>query len=307
MSFLASSLLDTEHFDYNSYTEESNIIFDLLDEILNLSKTFDYKKIAILFIEIIETANFFKHIDESDESSEGYSIVDNTFMLSIIQDCDEFKNLKFFMKNYNEDFIRKCETLQEKIKGLDKRFTEYNRLIIGDFLKKSELILYKFKDIETNLNNNKGNIEPIEERKVDFNIRLITKNDIICMISHKNFKRFLYKNLHVINKDYYSATKDDIKAFEKILYTLYLSVCKHFDSISKTYEIGDHVIGTIITSINRQQKLCEDLQERHSREAAQEVAEDEQQPPEEEKSKNTPSPPEEGRTGAPEGQPSLIP
>lgn len=307
MSFLASSLLDTEHFDYNSYTEESNIIFDLLDEILNLSKTFDYKKIAILFIEIIETANFFKHIDESDESSEGYSIVDNTFMVSIIQDSDEFKNLKFFMKNYNEDFIRKCETLQEKIKSLDKRFTDYNRLIIEDFLKKSELILYKFKDIETNLNNNKGNIEPIEERKVDFNIRLITKNDIICMISHKNFKRFLYKNLHVINKDYYSATKDDIKAFEKILYTLYLSVCKHFDSISKTYEIGDHVIGTIITSINRQQKLCEDLQERHSRETAQERAEDEQQPPEEEKSKNTPSPPEEGRTGVPSGAPSLIP
>uniref|UniRef100_A0A6C0LAH3 Uncharacterized protein n=1 Tax=viral metagenome TaxID=1070528 RepID=A0A6C0LAH3_9ZZZZ len=270
MSFIASKLLDPEHFDYNSYTDESNIIFDLLDEILNLSKTFDYKNIAILLIEIIETANFFKHIDENDESSEGYSIVDNTFMLSIIRDCDEFKNLEFFMKNYNDDFVRKCETLHEKIKGLDKWFTDYNKLIINDYMKKSELILYKFKDIETNLNNSKGNLKPIEEGKVDFNIRLITKNDIICMISHKYFKSFLYKNLHVINKDYYSATKDDIKAFVKILYTLYLSVCIHFDSIRKASKIEDHVISTIITSINRQKLLCENLREEAAQEEPQE-------------------------------------
>jgi hypothetical protein len=274
MSFIASKLLDKEPFDYNSYTDESNIIFDLLDEILNLSKTFDYKNIAILLIEIIETANFFKHIDENDESSEGYSIVDNTFMLSIIRDCDEFKNLEFFMKNYNDDFVRKCETLHEKIKGLDKWFTDYNKLIINDYMKKSELILYKFKDIETNLNNSKGNLKPIEEGKVDFNIRLITKNDIICMISHKYFKRFLYKNLHVINKDYYSATKDDIKAFVKILYTLYLSVCIHFDSIRKASKIEDHVINTIITSINRQKLLCENLREEAAQEAEEEPQEE---------------------------------
>jgi hypothetical protein len=269
MPFLGS-LLGAKELDFKYYTDESNIIIDSLDELLYLSKTFDYKKIAILLIEIIETADFFKRIDEIDPFSEGYSIIDNTFMLNNIIDCEEFKNIEIFMKKYNEDFLRKCENLHEKIKGLTIKL-EDNKLIIEDYTKKSKLINNKIIDIKVNLNNLKVNLKPIEERKAEFNIRLITKNDIICIIScYRSFKNLLFKNLHVINKEYYSPTKEDTKTFIKELYTLYLSVCKHFNTIRLDYIIEEYVIDNIILTLQGHQKICEDyLHDIHTHEDVQ--------------------------------------
>jgi hypothetical protein len=262
MSFLGR-LLGAEHLHFKEYTDELNIVIDNLDEILYLSKTFDYKKIAILLIEIIETADFFKRIDENDPSSEGYSIMDNTFMLNNIVDSEEFKNIVFFMKNYNEDFVRKSENLHEKIKGLTRRLESetYNNLIIEDYTKKLKLIHHKIIDIKKKLDNIKDNLKPIEEKKAEFNIRLITKNDIICIISsYQYFKNLLFKNLHVINKEYYSATKEDTKAFINELYTLYEKLCEHFNTIHSSYIIEDTVIDNIILTLEEHAKLCEELQ-----------------------------------------------
>jgi hypothetical protein len=250
-------LLDDEHFDFKSYTDECSIVFDSLEEVIYLSKTLDYKKIAILLIEIIETADFYIQLDNKDPYSEGYSIIDKTFALNKIIDCEEFKNLEIFMKKYNEDFERKCESLHEKIKNLDIRFEVYNKLIIDDYLHKSIPLLHKLENIRLYLSNHKDDLKPIEEGKTEFNIRLITKNDIICIISsYKYFKHLLYKTLHVINKDYYSVTKEDRKEFIKELYTLYLSVCSHFNSIRKDYLIEDSVINDIISRINYQKTTC---------------------------------------------------
>ena len=67
-----------EHFEYNTYITELNNIIDNIDELLYISKTLDYKRIAILLGKIIETFDFYKHIDENDTTSEGYSDMDNT-------------------------------------------------------------------------------------------------------------------------------------------------------------------------------------------------------------------------------------
>jgi len=243
--------LGKDHVDYKNYIEHHNIVIDAIDELTYLSNTLDYNRLVVFFKEVVETFEFFKNIDEKDDNSEGFSNMNNkeNLFLSII-DCDEYNNLIQFMVSYKETIIRKSEKLKKKIEDLlefkifveppdtnNTEDTQPNKYIERVYDDNVKLILSKMDDISDKLQNNIYEQLPyIDERKVKFDIKLITKNDIICILSsYPILKKFVYKHMHVIDREYYTATKEDVLEFRKELYDIYTMLCEHFNRERNLY------------------------------------------------------------------------
>jgi hypothetical protein len=241
--------LGKDHVDYKNYIEHHNIVIDAIDELTYLSNTLDYNRLVVFFKEVVETFEYFKNIDEKDDNSEGFSNMNNkeNLFLSII-DCDEYNNLIQFMVSYKETIIRKSEKLKKKIEDLlefkifveppsNTEDTQPNKYIERVYDDNVKLILSKMDDISEKLQNNIYEQLPyIDERKVKFDIKLITKNDIICILSSYRFlKMFVYKHMHVIDREYYTATKEDVLEFRKELYDIYTMLREHFNREKNLY------------------------------------------------------------------------
>ena len=243
--------LGKDHVDYKNYIEHHNIVIDAIDELTYLSNTLDYNRLVVFFKEVVETFEYFKNIDEKDDNSEGFSNMNNkeNLFLSII-DCDEYNNLIQFMVSYKETIIRKSEKLKKKIEDLlefkifveppdtnNTEDTQPNKYIERVYYDNVKLILSKMDDISEKLQNNIYEQLPyIDERKVKFDIKLITKNDIICILSSYRFlKMFVYKHMHVIDREYYTATKEDVLEFRKELYDIYTMLREHFNREKNLY------------------------------------------------------------------------
>ena len=232
-----SFLIGAEHYNYKVYKDKLSIVVDNIDELLYISKTLDYSNIVVFLKEIIETFDFFKNIDENDDYSEGYSNMDNKedLIFNIIEG-EEYKKFVIFMDNYRNNMIRKCENLEDKIVDLGFQLDGSNKLIRDDFKNDIKMIKSKMDEIGENVDNTKNDLPDIAKNKIKFNIKLITKNDFICILnSYKFVKNFLYKNLHVINKEYYTVTKDDNIMFKDELYTTYVKLCLYFNKNKGSY------------------------------------------------------------------------
>ena len=237
------TLLGKDHVDYKTYIENFNIVIGSIDELAFLSNTLDYERLVVFFKEVIETFDFFKNIDENDDNSEGFSNLHNkdNLFLSII-DCGEYKNLNHFMVSYRETIKRKSEKLKEKIIDLIALKTTADENNTSKYIKRDydgniKLMKSKMLDIETKLQKNISDDLPIiDEKKVKFDIKLITKNDIICILSsYKFLKKFVYKHMHVIDKEYYTPTKEDFVEFRKELYDIYMMLCEYFNTEKNQY------------------------------------------------------------------------
>lgn len=232
-----SFLIGAEHYNYKVYKDKLSIVIDNIDELLYISKTLDYSNIVVFLKEIIETFDFFKNIDENDDYSEGYSNMDNKedLIFNIIEG-EEYKKFVIFMDNYRNNMIRKCENLEDKIVDLGFQLDGSNKLIRDDFKNDIKMIKSKMDEIGENVDNTKNDLPDIAKNKIKFNIKLITKNDFICILnSYKFVKNFLYKNLHIINKEYYTVTKDDNIMFKDELYTTYVKLCLYFNKNKGSY------------------------------------------------------------------------
>ena len=232
-----SFLIGAEHYNYKVYKDKLSIVVDNIDELLYISKTLDYSNIVVFLKEIIETFDFFKNIDENDDYSEGYSNMDNKedLIFNIIEG-EEYKKFVIFMDNYRNNMIRKCENLEDKIVDLGFQLDGSNKLIMDDFKNDIKMIKSKMDEIGENVDNTKNDLPDIAKNKIKFNIKLITKNDFICILnSYKFVKNFLYKNLHIINKEYYTVTKDDNIMFKDELYTTYVKLCLYFNKNKGSY------------------------------------------------------------------------
>lgn len=232
-----SFLIGAEHYNYKVYKDKLSIVIDNIDELLYISKTLDYSNIVVFLKEIIETFDFFKNIDENDAYSEGYSNMDNKedLIFNIIEG-EEYKKFVIFMDNYRNNMIRKCENLEDKIVDLGFQLDGSNKLIMDDFKNDIKMIKSKMDEIGENVDNTKNDLPDIAKNKIKFNIKLITKNDFICILnSYKFVKNFLYKNLHIINKEYYTVTKDDNIMFKDELYTTYVKLCLYFNKNKGSY------------------------------------------------------------------------
>jgi hypothetical protein len=242
------TFLGKDHIDYKKYIEQFNIVIDAIDEIAFLSNTLDYERLVVFFKEVVEIFEFFKNIDENDDNSEGFSNMTNKddLFLSII-DSNEYNNLIKFMETYRETIIRKSDNLKEKITGLlefkslvnpsSPDETPPNQYIKVVYNGNVELIQAKMKDISDKLKKNIDDKLPvIDEKKVKFDIKLITKNDMICILSsYRLLKMLVYKQMHVIDREYYTATKEDVLEFRKELYDIYTMLCEHFNREKNLY------------------------------------------------------------------------
>jgi hypothetical protein len=253
-------LLGKPHYDYKLYIDKFNIVMEAIEEIAFLSNTLDYKRLVVFFKEIIETFEFFKNIDENDDNSEGFSNMNNKddLILSII-DCDEYKNLVNFMETYKNTIIRKCDKLKEKIEGLQQLLNDSktNDYILKDFRGNIDLMNLKMQKIDAKLLDNiNASLPHIKIEKINFNIKLITKNDIICILSSYQFlKKFIYKHMHVIDKEYYTPTKEDVIEFRNELYNIYTQLYEYFNKNKNNY------VEDISTKFRDVLKLVEYLEE----------------------------------------------
>lgn len=246
------TLIGKPHFDYKVYTEKYNIVVEAIDEIAFLSNTLDYERLIVFFKEVIETFDYYKNIDDNDDNSEGFSNMDNKeqLLLNII-DCDEYNNLINFLETYRTTIIRKCDKLLDKIKELkefksqadrdsdasDGSEVKKNPYIDKDYAGNVELMSSKMKGIAKKLLDNiESKVPLIDEKKLKFDIKIITKNDIICILSlYRSLKNLVYKQMHVLDREYYTATKEDVLAFRKELYKLYELICEYFNKNKNTY------------------------------------------------------------------------
>jgi len=254
------SFLGKPHYNYKLYIDKFNIVMEAIEEIAFLSNTLDYNRLVVFFKEIIETFEFFKNIDENDDNSEGFSNMNNKddLILSII-DCDEYKNLVNFMETYKNTIIRKCDKLKGKIEDLQQLLNDSkdNKYILKDYNGNMSLMNSKMLSInEKLLDNISASLPHIKIEKINFNIKLITKNDIICILSSYQFlKKFIYKHMHVIDKEYYTPTKDDVIEFRNELYKIYEMLCEYFNKNKNNY------VEDISTKFRDVLKLVEDLEE----------------------------------------------
>jgi hypothetical protein len=246
------TLIGKEHFDYKTYREKLNVVIEAIDEIAFLSNTLDYERLIVFFKEVVETFDYYKNIDENDDNSEGFSNMDNKeqLLLNII-DCDEYNNLINFLETYRTTIIRKCDKLLDKIIELkefksqadrdsdasDGSEVKKNPYIDKDYAGNVELMSSKMKGIASKLLDNiESKVPLIDEKKLKFDIKIITKNDIICILSlYRSLKNFVYKQMHVLDREYYTATKEDVLAFRKELYKLYELICDYFNKNKNTY------------------------------------------------------------------------
>jgi len=262
------TFLGKDHIDYKKYIEQFNIVIDAIDEIAFLSNTLDYERLVVFFKEVVEIFEFFKNIDENDDNSEGFSNMANKddLFLSII-DSNEYNNLIKFMETYRETIIRKSDNLKEKITGLlafkslvipsSPEETSPNQYINVVYNGNVELIQAKMKEISDKLKKNIDDELPvINEKKVKFDIKLITKNDMICILSsYRLLKMLVYKQMHVIDREYYTATKEDVLEFRKELYDIYMMLCEHFNREKNLYVEDIHTKFLEVVEVARDLKI----------------------------------------------------
>jgi hypothetical protein len=265
------TLIGKEHFDYKTYRDNLNVVIEAIDEIAFLSNTLDYERLIVFFKEVVETFDYYKNIDENDDNSEGFSNMNNKeqLLLNII-DSDEYNNLINFLETYQATIIRKSANLKEKILDLITLIDNNNSLILDDLRANIELISSKIKGIKDKLQDNIADEVPssIDEKKLKFDIKIITKNDIICILpSYKFLKNLVYKQMHVLDKEYYTATKEDILAFRKELYKLYQLLCDHFNKNKNTYiediseKFQEVVVSQIKSLIEKSEKTDDEADE----------------------------------------------
>jgi hypothetical protein len=186
--------------------------------------------------------------------------------LSII-DSNEYNNLIKFMETYRETIIRKSDNLKEKITGLlefrslvnpsSPDETSPNQYINVVYDGNVELIQAKMEDISDKLKKNiDDELLVIDEKKVKFDIKLITKNDMICILSsYRLLKMLVYKQMHVIDREYYTATKEDVLEFRKELYDIYTMLCEHFNREKNLYVEDIHTKFLEVVEVARDLKI----------------------------------------------------
>ena len=95
----------------------------------------------------------------------------------------------YFLKNYKETIKKKYNILIENIDKINnyKEKDPLNKLIITHYINNINSIISKVKDLDEIILNFKKELIPETEENLKLEIKLITKNDIICIINYKLF------------------------------------------------------------------------------------------------------------------------
>lgn len=240
-----------DHLKYKDYTVELTNITNGIDEISYLCNNLDTDKIDLLLKDIAENYDYVPPIEDDDEYSEGgrYSFVEDTSgaVDNITEDpYGEYINMTSYIDANFDTIKRKCTNLKELTKDfqndyLSKPDVMSNTLISKDYENQKTIYVGKIEGLIKSLK--ELNTQPFTEQPIDrikFNIQLIAKNDIRCIIGYTRFKMLL-KNLHVADKENTELTKEDTREFKVHLYNIYKGLCKIFNTYLHTAKIIEKI------------------------------------------------------------------
>ena len=240
-----------DHLKYKDYTIELTKITNGIDEISYLCNNLDTAKIDLLLKDIAENYDYVPPIEDDDDYREGggYSFVEDTSTAvdNITEDPGgEYIAMTSYIDANFDTIKRKCTNLKELTKDfqneyLSKHDVMSNTLISKDYENQKTIYVGKIEGLIKSLK--ELNTQPFKEQPTDrikFNIQLIAKNDIRCIIGYTRFK-MLFKNLHVADKEDTELTKEDTRDFKVHLYNIYKGLCKIFNTYLQTAKIIEKI------------------------------------------------------------------
>lgn len=260
----AASLTDTiaNVQNYREYKEEMNKFTSKLDEILYICDMIDADRIDQFLINFLETYDFYKYKKEEDEKEEdgkeeddtGYSDLSETNIKNI-KNNENFQKMTTYITT-NSEKIKEMHTALEILYVKISPYLnppEPEKTIKTDLLNQKQNIIEQLEKIirllEIRINTN--SIAPLPFEKLKFyDVALINKNDIICVIGgYGVFKGIYNKKLHVLNNEDSQLHNKFEEVFKYEFYIIYTNLHEKF---KETLNLENNTINIniIIKNIN---------------------------------------------------------
>jgi hypothetical protein len=225
--------------EYISKTRVLTELYNQFNELIYLCDNFDMNRINNFLINIIENHNFYIEDDNNDEFSNGYSNIRDSDKLSgDILAADEYNNMISEMNKNFEKINTKYGKFVKKINDFAESYIEYLKDDTQNYdMDILENIKNEYKIVISNLEELQQRFSEIEKKNIiadtiygiKIDVILITNNSIVYnTIGYSIYKKFLYRNLHVINRETFYVTNSDIEEFKNKLYKIYSIIHKDF-------------------------------------------------------------------------------
>ena len=224
-------------FEYKAFADELTSLYYNYNELIYLCDNFDINRINNFLINIIEYNDFYIDDGDKGELSNGYSDMSDFDKLSnIIIATDDYNNMIDYMDYNLENLFIKHEKFIENINNFHGKYLGYFEDTKPD-IDVIEKIKIEYKIVISNLEELQQRLLEIIDNDIvadtvhgiNINVVLITNNSLLYKtIDCWYIKRFLIKNLHIINKETYEITNSDLIEFKNKFYKIYSNVHKDF-------------------------------------------------------------------------------
>jgi len=213
-------------------------LYNQFNELKYLCDNFDMNRINNFLINIIENYDFYIEDDNNDEFSNGYSNIRDSDKLSgDILAADEYNNMISEMNKNFDKINTKYGKFVDEINKFNDSYLEYVKNPKNYDMDILENIKNEYKIVISNLEELQQRFSEIEKKNIiadtiygiKIDVILITNNSIVYnTIGYSIYKKFLYRNLHVINRETFYVTNSDIEEFKNKLYKIYSKIHKDF-------------------------------------------------------------------------------
>jgi hypothetical protein len=242
--------------NYKKYIDELTAIFDASNEIIYLCNNFDITRIHNLFINIIETYNYYE---------DGKNKISDTDLLSEeISESPEYQKMKEYIDNNFKKIqdkwvcflLIKLDSLKTILNNIDPTDDNDDELIKDNFKSQYKTIRINLEDIERELGKIKTitefEIKAIKEDDIQFDIYPITKNSMIFKSNFYGWSKMIFKNLQIINSDESEVIDEELEKNKKNFFKLYKNLIEKFNK--NTIEAKEREMKDIIEALKEQEE-----------------------------------------------------
>jgi hypothetical protein len=248
---LSSTIANVQ--EYREYKGKMNNFTSKLDEILYICDMIDVDRIDQFLINFLETYDFKgKKKAKGEKAEEAEVVVDgeeengysdlNKYINDIndIIKNENFEKMTTYITTNSENIKKMCNELSTFNTGIKKYLdTDTEKTIEtdlknqkGNIIEKIEKII-RLHEIRTNINS----IAPLPFEKLKFyDVALINKNDIICVIGGYGVFKAIYKKLHVLNNEDKELYDDFKEVFKYEFYIIYTNLHEKFKETLTNYK-----------------------------------------------------------------------
>jgi hypothetical protein len=219
-----------------------------------LCNNFDITRIHNLFINIIETYNYYE---------DGKNKISDTDHLSEeISESPEYQKMKEYIDNNFKKIqdkwvclLEELQKLKTKLNNIESSQDNDDALIKDNFKSQYKTIRINLEDIERELGKIKTKtefeIKAIKEDDIQFDIYPITKNSMIFKSAFYVWFKKIFKNLQIINSDESEVGDKELEKNKKNFFKLYKKLIEKFNK--DTIEAKEREIKVIILALKEQE------------------------------------------------------